>query len=175
MADGNDWLVERAVPDLAFVWAGNQLERESTLRWRGRGRGRGAVSRETILAGAGGQRGRRAQDLCWSVLALLPRGELGGRRAGRQGVDLQSVGRRPALSLPGSVRLVSGPPPAPKLNRSDWVMPLTVFKAFSGESDARPSNSVVPIPAMEEAVKERIQEIGANEPSWKSVSILTDR
>lgn len=28
--------------------------------------------------------------------------------------------------------------PTPKLNRSDWVMPLTVLKAFSGESDARP-------------------------------------
>ncbi|XP_014439679.1 LOW QUALITY PROTEIN: coiled-coil domain-containing protein 170-like [Tupaia chinensis] len=30
------------------------------------------------------------------------------------------------------------------------------------------SDSVVPIPATEEAVKERIQEIGANEQSWKS-------
>ncbi|TEA10367.1 hypothetical protein DBR06_SOUSAS3710165, partial [Sousa chinensis] len=65
MADGNDWLVEKAVPDLAFVWAGNQLKRESALRWRGRGRSRGAVSRETVLAGAGGGRGRRAQGLCW--------------------------------------------------------------------------------------------------------------
>ncbi|TKC50829.1 hypothetical protein EI555_020429, partial [Monodon monoceros] len=81
---------EKSSANLAFVWAGNQLKRESALRWRGRGRSRGAVSRETVLAGAGGQRGWRAQDLCWSVPARLPRGELGGRRAGRQGVELQS-------------------------------------------------------------------------------------
>ncbi|XP_003408558.1 coiled-coil domain-containing protein 170-like [Loxodonta africana] len=30
------------------------------------------------------------------------------------------------------------------------------------------SNSIIPIPATEEAVKQRIQEIGANEQSWKS-------
>ncbi|XP_037690965.1 coiled-coil domain-containing protein 170-like [Choloepus didactylus] len=32
------------------------------------------------------------------------------------------------------------------------------------------SNSVVPVSATEEAVKERIQEIGANEQSWKSIT-----
>ncbi|KAF0879292.1 CC170 protein, partial [Crocuta crocuta] len=32
------------------------------------------------------------------------------------------------------------------------------------------SNNIVPTPATEEAVKERIQEIGANEQSWKSVN-----
>ena len=31
------------------------------------------------------------------------------------------------------------------------------------------------VPATEEAVGERIQEIGASEQSWKSVSVLTDK
>ncbi|KAB0407353.1 hypothetical protein E2I00_001560, partial [Balaenoptera physalus] len=181
----------RLCADLAFVWAGNQLERESALRWRGRGRSRGAVSRETILAGAGGQRGRRAQGLCWSVLARLPRGELGGRRAGRQGIDLQSVGRRPALSLPGSdkdeallaknferynIFHFEGPKDGQKIWDKCRKDLIHKEKQIS-ESDTplcsfhwktKTVNSVVPIPAMEEAVKKRIQEIGANEPSWKS-------
>lgn len=37
------------------------------------------------------------------------------------------------------------------------------------------SDSIGPIPATEDAVKERIQEIGVNEQSWKSVSVLTEK
>ncbi|XP_023382531.1 coiled-coil domain-containing protein 170-like [Pteropus vampyrus] len=42
------------------------------------------------------------------------------------------------------------------------------YQKFLGQLAILLSNSVVPIPATEEAVKERIQEIGANEQSWKS-------
>ncbi|XP_036073657.1 coiled-coil domain-containing protein 170 isoform X1 [Rousettus aegyptiacus] len=43
-----------------------------------------------------------------------------------------------------------------------------MMRKFLGQLAILLSNSVVPIPATEEAVKERIQEIGANEQSWKS-------
>ncbi|KAF6351606.1 hypothetical protein mRhiFer1_010124 [Rhinolophus ferrumequinum] len=42
------------------------------------------------------------------------------------------------------------------------------YQKFLGQLATLLSNSVVHIPATEEAVKERIQEIGANEQSWKS-------
>lgn len=42
------------------------------------------------------------------------------------------------------------------------------YQKFLGQLAALLSSNVVPIPATEEAVKERIQEIGANEQAWKS-------
>nr|XP_023483662.1 coiled-coil domain-containing protein 170 isoform X4 [Equus caballus] len=42
------------------------------------------------------------------------------------------------------------------------------YQKFLSQLATLLSNSVVPIPAAEEAVKQRIQEIGANEQSWKS-------
>ncbi|XP_041613729.1 coiled-coil domain-containing protein 170-like [Vulpes lagopus] len=42
------------------------------------------------------------------------------------------------------------------------------YQKFISQLASLLSNSIVPIPATEEAVKERIQEIGANERSWKS-------
>ncbi|XP_048969201.1 coiled-coil domain-containing protein 170-like isoform X1 [Canis lupus dingo] len=42
------------------------------------------------------------------------------------------------------------------------------YQKFISQLATLLSNSIVPIPATEEAVKERIQEIGANERSWKS-------
>ncbi|XP_014639772.1 PREDICTED: coiled-coil domain-containing protein 170-like [Ceratotherium simum simum] len=42
------------------------------------------------------------------------------------------------------------------------------YQKFLGQLASLLSNSVVPVPATEEAVKERIREIGANEQSWKS-------
>ena len=46
---------------------------------------------------------------------------------------------------------------------------------FLGQLATLLSDSVAPVPATEEAVGERIQEIGASEQSWKSVSVLTDK
>ncbi|KAM9713475.1 coiled-coil domain-containing protein 170-like isoform 1-T6 [Dama dama] len=42
------------------------------------------------------------------------------------------------------------------------------YQKFLSQLSALPSNSVEPTPAIEEAVKERILETGANEQSWKS-------
>ncbi|XP_016079265.1 PREDICTED: coiled-coil domain-containing protein 170-like [Miniopterus natalensis] len=42
------------------------------------------------------------------------------------------------------------------------------YQKLLGQLASLLSSSVVPIPAPEEAVKERIREIGANEPSWES-------
>ncbi|XP_069343657.1 coiled-coil domain-containing protein 170-like isoform X2 [Eulemur rufifrons] len=42
------------------------------------------------------------------------------------------------------------------------------YQSFFGQLATLPGDGTVPIPATEEAVKERIQEIGANEQPWKS-------
>lgn len=44
---------------------------------------------------------------------------------------------------------------------------------FLGQLATLLSDSIGPILATEEAVKERIQEMGANEQLWKSVSVLS--
>lgn len=50
----------------------------------------------------------------------------------------------------------------------------SLYQKFLSQLSTLPSNSVEPIPATEEGVKESIQETCANEQSWKSVSVLTD-
>lgn len=42
------------------------------------------------------------------------------------------------------------------------------YQKFLSQLATLLSNSVIPIPTAEKAVKERIQETGANEQSWKS-------
>lgn len=48
------------------------------------------------------------------------------------------------------------------------------YQKFLSQLSALPSNSVEPTPAIGEAVKDSILETGANEQSWKSVSVSTD-
>lgn len=48
------------------------------------------------------------------------------------------------------------------------------YQKFLSQLSALPSNSAEPTPAIEEAVKESLLETGANEQSWKSVSVSTD-
>lgn len=50
----------------------------------------------------------------------------------------------------------------------------SLYRKFLSQLSTLPSNSVETIPATEEGVKGSIQETGANEQSWKSVSVLTD-